>query len=825
MTSTFDNTNDSQAEANQWYEQGNQALQAYQFSYAIACFEKALVIIQQMGKLDLESILLIKIGTIYNTIGQYQEAIQQHQKAIKIAEQLNDDPERKKLALGSALLELGNDYFLSSQYQKAVQVCQQAKEIVQTLQESLDGSVLEGQALGSLGSFYTKLGNYQTAEDSYQEALEVFQKTLDTLQSDQPSSGGFKPEEIKAEEIKVATNLGNLKLLQNKYKEAIPLYQQVLDWSHQTSNQEGESIALSNLGNAYTGLEDNQQAIVFYQQALEILQKIGSPDGKSSTLNNLGTAYRSLGDIPKAINAFQQALQIAQQTGNRDRQGNVLGSLGSVSEAQGDLSEAMQFYEQAIQIKESIQSQLTIEDFKIAFASNQIDVYARLISLLWDQKNFEVAFNYTERARSRAFLDQLANGHINFRQGAETDLLNQERDLKAQIQAHIRELALNPAPKQKDELTKQLNSRREDYENLLREIKLKSPALASLVSVDVASLSDIQKQLSENTTLLEYFVTVDRSFAFIITHNSFDTVLIDVHYEALDKELTKRQDEFNESLSNLHPDSLQQLRSYLIKPLQDFLKTSHLTIVPHSILNYVPFAALTDGTHYLSDTYTLSILPSASVVRFLQPIRGQSPYSTILALGDPNTGYLSPLLHAREEVKEITQLFNTQSLIGKNATETAVLYRSSSVNILHLAAHGEFKQANPLFSTIHLAADDQNDGRLEVHEIYELDLTSATNLVVLSACDANKGELSKGDDIVGLVRAFLDAGASAVVASLWQVNDASTKELMVKFYQHLQTGLALAAALQQAQQEVRQQSDYAHPYHWAAFVLTGQEGK
>jgi CHAT domain-containing protein/Flp pilus assembly protein TadD len=821
MTSTFDNTNDSQAEANQWYERGKQALQDYQYLDAINCFEKTLAIVQQMGNFGLESIVLIKIGIIYNTIGQYQEAIQQHQKALTIADHLNA-PDLKS----SALLELGNDYFFSSQYQKAVQVCQQAKEIAQTLQESLYGSVLEGQALGSLGSFYTKLGNYQTAEAYYQKALEVFQKTLDTLQSDQPSSGGFKPEEIKAEEIKVATNLGNLKLFQNKYKEAIDLYQEVLDWSRQTGNQEGESIALSNLGNAYTGLEDNQQAIVFYQQALEILQKIGSPDGKSSTLNNLGTAYRSLGDIPKAIDAYQQALEITQKTGNLDRQGNVLGSLGSVSEAQGDLSEAIQFYEQAIQIKESIQSQLTIEDFKITFASNQINVYARLISLLWDQKNFEVAFNYTERARSRAFLDQLANGHINFRQGVETDLLNQERDLKVQIQAHIRELALNPPPKRKDELTKQLNSRREDYENLLREIKLKSPALASFVSVDVASLSDIQKRLPENTTLLEYFVTVNRTFAFIITRNSFDAVLIDVRREDLDKELRKRHDEFNESLSNLHPDSLQQLMSYLIKPLQGFLKTSHLTIVPHSILNYVPFAALTNGTHYLSDTYTLSILPSASVLRFLQPIRGESPYSTIVALGDPETGGLLPKLpNAREEVKEIIQLFNTQPLIGKNARETTVRSQAGSVNILHLAAHGKFNPTNPLFSTIHLAADDQNDGRLEVHEIYELDLTSATNLVVLSACDANKGELSKGDDIVGLVRAFLDAGASAVVASLWQVNDASTKELMVKFYQHLQTGLALAAALQQAQQEVRQQSDYAHPYHWAAFVLTGQEGK
>jgi hypothetical protein len=143
---------------------------------------------------------------------------------------------------------------------------------------------------------------------------------------------------------------------------------------------------------------------------------------------------------------------------------------------------------------------------------------------------------------------------------------------------------------------------------------------------------------------------------------------------------------------------------------------------------------------------------------------------------------------------------------------------------VHIAAHGEFNPYNPLFSALLLNKDAQNDGRLEVHEVYGMDLTQA-KLVVLSACETEMGHLTDmerfpgGDELVGLNRAFLFAGTPTVVGSLWRVDDAATLLLMEQFYMHLQEGQSKAAALRQAQMETRER--YPHPYYWAGFVLVG----
>jgi hypothetical protein len=195
----------------------------------------------------------------------------------------------------------------------------------------------------------------------------------------------------------------------------------------------------------------------------------------------------------------------------------------------------------------------------------------------------------------------------------------------------------------------------------------------------------------------------------------------------------------------------------------------------------------------------------------------------VLVLGNPTTTEPLPALHyAEQEAKRIAQMYSTPPLVGAAATESAVFSQAEMAGILHLAAHGKYNPDNPLFSTLYLAPDKQRDGRLEVHDIYGLDLTKVTNLVVLSACQTQMGQLSKGDEVVGLNRAFLYAGTPSVMASLWSVDDKVTGLLMEGFYTHLQAGMTKAEALRQAQIDIR--TEYPHPYYWAAFVLTGDGG-
>ena len=173
----------------------------------------------------------------------------------------------------------------------------------------------------------------------------------------------------------------------------------------------------------------------------------------------------------------------------------------------------------------------------------------------------------------------------------------------------------------------------------------------------------------------------------------------------------------------------------------------------------------------------------------------------------------------------MAELFAAEPLVGAEASEGTVRARTGEAGIVHLAAHGSFNQAAPLFSRLWLAPGGEEDGRLNVHEVYGLDLDRA-DLVVLSACQTQVGELSAGDEVVGLTRAFL-YGAPTVVSSLWSVDDEATGALMARFYEHLLTGKGKAGALQSAQAGVRtdpEHPEWAHPYYWAAFVLSGEPG-
>ena len=572
----------------------------------------------------------------------------------------------------------------------------------------------------------------------------------------------------------------------SQFQAAIESWQEELGIYRQLENRQGEARSLNNLGFAYRRLEQYRKAIEFHQQSLSLAKELEDLPGEARSLNNLGLAYRRLGQSRKAI----------------------------------------EFYKQAIKVKESIQGDIKVEELKTSYANQQVNTYENLINLLWNQKDFEAAFNYVERARAKAFLDQLANEKIDFRAGADSKLLEQEQDLKDQINALSQELiTLRNGPKNQwdnDRIAETENNRtalRKDYQDLLVQLKIQSPEIASLISVEVASLPEIQGLLDADTTLVEYFVTDERTLAFIITRNSFKTVPLNVTRQQLTEELTLFQDFAD--LDEPHPLELKNLHDWLIVPLQAHLNTTTISIVPHSILHYLPFAALTDGQQYLSDNYALLSLPSASILRYL-PDKGKSTTGSLLALGDPTIPGLSPLTHAQKEVETIANLFKTKALVGKAATESALRSRAKQSGIIHLAVHGEYNQNNPLFSAIRLLEDTQHDGSLEVHEVYGLDLTSTTNLVVLSACQTKIGELSRGDEVVGLTRAFLYAGTPTIIASLWNVDDRATGLLMKQFYSHWQQGMNKAEALQQAQKDLRE--TYPHPYFWAAFSLTGDAG-
>lgn len=242
-------------------------------------------------------------------------------------------------------------------------------------------------------------------------------------------------------------------------------------------------------------------------------------------------------------------------------------------------------------------------------------------------------------------------------------------------------------------------------------------------------------------------------------------------------------------------------------------------IVPHGELHYVPFAALYDDIHnrYLVEDYPITYVPSASTIRFLRekdsPVGGGA-----LVLGDP---VAADLPGAGREARRVAGKLHATAKLGGEARESLLYHLGGKVDLLHIAAHGTYDAVSPLFSAIHLAEGDGENGQLSVDEIQsELDL-SGVNLVVLSACRSGVGKRSGGDEIIGLTRSILYAGSPGVIATLWNISDEATPPLIEKFYDQLLAGASAADALRTAQVRMLRDPKFADPKYWAAFFLTG----
>jgi len=167
---------------------------------------------------------------------------------------------------------------------------------------------------------------------------------------------------------------------------------------------------------------------------------------------------------------------------------------------------------------------------------------------------------------------------------------------------------------------------------------------------------------------------------------------------------------------------------------------------------------------------------------------------------------------------------DAQVLTGQAATEAVFRRDAPGRRIVHLATYGVLNKQNPLFSYVELAAGDEQDGRLEVHEVFGLHLEA--DLVVLSACQTGLGsgtlgDVPAGDDWVSLTRAFLHSGAANVVATLWPVEDWATAALMESFYRAYLPGADPARALAVAQRALLAAPASSHPFYWAGFVVAG----
>jgi len=483
----------------------------------------------------------------------------------------------------------------------------------------------------------------------------------------------------------------------------------------------------------------------------------------------------------------------------------VLYDRGRIAESDGRPDAALDFYRQSVEVVEAQRRSIGSEASKIGFVGDKQAVYRQLVALLVAQGRAAEAFEYVERAKSRALVDLLAE-----RQGFAPRGPAEATAVLAQLAGlEERSTTLGGGAEERVRL-------RSAVGDLTRELRRKAPELASLVTVSADRAADIRAGLAPDETLVEYYGQGDELFAFAVTRETVRAARLDGR--GLEAEVRALREAVRQASGEAWRQPARRLHDRLLAPVPGALDRPRLVIVPHGPLHYLPWAALDDGRRLLAERAALTFLPSAGVLRFLAA-RTAAPARTMLILGNPDLGDAAfDLPGAQAEARAIRGIWpDSTVLLRKAATKSALARAGGLFRIIHVAAHGEFVSDRPLESRILLSPEGDDDGRLTAGDLYGLRLSA--DLVTLSACETGMGQVLSGDDVVGLTRGFLYAGAGSIVASLWPVSDAETQFLMTGFYRNLKT-MPKAEALRRAQLETMRR--FPHPFFWSAFQLTGQ---
>lgn len=631
------------------------------------------------------------------------------------------------------------------------------------------------------------------------------------------------------------SQLAGIYSLRNQHSLALPYARQALSYAEEGKDFEyaAEYSSVVAIEEARLGQFDAAEANL--KRALEYLASIEETKKRSLTearvlTNGIEVAARR-GDAQRALTYYTRAVDLAKlDEGNSLLKIDLLRARADADIASGQSDGARSDLLQAVLEIERYRANIATSDQRSHFLDASHDVYDQLVSL--DARTLDKApeaFEMAERSRARALLEEISN-------------------------------ATKTAEPENVVLSSQ-NRRTPD-----------SPG-----SVVPLSLADVQSNLPDDLTVLEYSITSERTYLFLITRSAFKVKESSATTEALQR-LTGEYIGALRSVAEIKEvnEKASELYDLLIKPVESEIDgVVNLCIVPDKSLHFLPFAGLVDGSqHYLLESRRLSYAPSASVlIRCLkerQPTAGGKP-ENLLAVGDPKFNLesfpnLRPLEDAEREARQSARFYAPPSvtLIGAEATESRVRSAIKECDVAHLAVHCLVDERSPWLAALVLADPianqtaqhrgdaisaaapsanpntratilrsaalkralppepviDPNDGLLYLKELYGIKL-SRTRLVVLSACQSGLGQFYRGEGIVSLVRPLLAAGVPTVVASLWPVDSKATSDLMIEFHKQrkLIGGMQAAEALRRAQLELAR--TYEHPFYWAPFIAVG----
>jgi CHAT domain-containing protein/Tfp pilus assembly protein PilF len=746
--------------------------------------------------------LEIDLANTYLAMGRIRKAIHLLKARIKIdidVAELSSDALRRRLILINA-------YYRSGELQRGLLLNDQLIEL-QSAKSDLSPSLMI-DIWNSRALLLEKLS--QTSE-----AKKYFTKALDLAKS----------HKLSGKIAQISSNYGYALRENGQIEEAITWFRRAQSIDQSLKDRKGLAFDYRNLALCYILLNQTSKAKNLLQQSLRISRKLGLTYNRIYVELSLADLAMRDNRLTRAAEYFQSSLKQARQAFIQEFIWKSLAGLARVALQQNNPQAGFDLYEQALALIEQLRAQFQSFEVRSQFQADKHiqDIYEEYVVALMNHDKVMRAWEISERSRARAFIDSLANQQIPIDNPQLATLVDQVK--LAQTRWHkAQRLLLSGDPDSPDypTLKQDFSHAQEHYKQLLGDLKDKDPQLFATLSIDTIPLDKLKNRLPENTAALEYMVADDRLVIWYLHQGGIEGTTVPVGRHRLRQMIR----DYQTLMQNYAQVDLmaEQLAEILWAPFRDSLtKYQRLIVIPHAELHYLSFASLKLNDRYLVDQYHLHYWESATTSRFTHeanspPLRFDRQ-SKLLALGNPKLAPHLDLPFAGKEVEVMTRYFpNARINIGPQATETLVKRPQHHFAMLHIASHGVFDKRNPGRSALLLTPDQNTDGRLTIEDIYGLNL--ATNLVTLSACETGLGLLKGADEIVSLNRAFIYAGATTIISSLWRINDVASAVIMKRFYRYLSQGLAVDEALSKAQQLVR--SYYTHPAYWAAFRIIGR---
>ncbi len=823
---------------------------------ARAYFERSAALFESAGDWGDEVQPLGNIAALDADAGRLTSAIATFQRIVALL-----PPGKLPGRRSAALDNLGATYLWHGDAEQALQTFASALALQRELGQVHD----EGRSLRRIGEAYYTLGELDLASQYLQQALPIAERTNDGRNQEA-----------------TLRNLGNVAFLQHDYSGALAFHRRGLEISASTYDRAHLQLLIAKDLVALGRAADAQAAAA---QTEKIARNMGSDVLLAGALNAAGRAQTLAGDADAAIASLERAAASFDRLGLHAERAEALHGLSIAARSAGHVDTALDYGEKALRELELMRLRVADPELRAFFVSTRRDYFETQIDLrmarvgtsgVTDAADARAALQVSERGRARMIADLLQEAAIDLRADSDGALQAKERALydKLADRRRQRDIVLERAGAGEDvsadleRTVAELAALENDLNLVEIALRRSNPQYAKLTAPATLTATEIQAALGPDTVLLQYALGTTASWVWAVTRDRIVTAKLADRATieaAAQRALARLKTHAPDASGTAVPATeLAELAALVIAPVAANVDRPRVVLALDGALQFVPFAVLpvrvADGTSVpLLAEHEVVEIPSMSTLALATHEPAPATRKTlavfadpVLEASDPRFGPARPpalvaeaqmpgvaarssvgidlgrLLSTGYEGEAIAALVPAERRLfarGFAANRNAVLHSDlQEFRYIHFATHGLVDSRYPGLSALVLSQFDERgrpeDGFLRLNDIYNLKLDA--DLVVLSACDTALGREVRGEGLIGLTQGFMSAGARALVASLWQVPDRATADLMRQFYGYmLDDHLKPAAALRRAQLWSASQRRWSDPYYWGGFVLVG----